>query len=152
MAARERRIAQVAAGIGTSDRSIKDARLRASDCEDELEVAKGAAESIESTLPDLEHDLAKARERVLVAAKAVVTAAAPVLVERANRMHDELESLRATLTFLHGLFQFPPPSPARNEIERVVARGFGQGDLGEANKWHAALQSLLTDASTALPD
>ena len=146
-----KRVAAAAAGDVTPDKSMRDARLREQDAIDGLEIAKAAQTSISDGAPDLARDLDVARKRVEAAARAVIVGAAPELIERAKLAYAELESVRNALSFVHECFPFPPSDASKN-VEGFGRREWGEPDSRQAREWHAALESLLVDSETPLPD
>jgi hypothetical protein len=141
-----------AAGGETPDQApMKRARLVEADTNDGLEIAKGAHDAIEATIPDLEYELEAARRRVETAAKTMIVSVAPALIAKSKAQVAALYETRCALSFLHLSFSRLPPDDDTRACEGYATMAVAPGDARDASEWHEALARLMNDADAPLP-
>jgi hypothetical protein len=132
---------------GTAPPPLRNARLKLTDCEDQLEIAKAAAADLAKQHKETEQSLSSARWDVEGAVAAVVRAdpATQKLIEVFKRACRELADLREAVELV--AFHFPQMERLSLLSERID----DTPPCAKRREWEAALAALETNAETELP-
>jgi hypothetical protein len=102
------------------DPSMRAARDRLTDAEDERDVARIAVSAVSANVEELERLDTKARERVARAARVVLGSATESLVAEVARADSELSAARGALWFLYSEVHAYAPTSEGNEVRRLL--------------------------------
>ncbi len=143
------------------DGSMRTARLREIDAQDDLDACRAALTSAEATLAGPEEAARRAQKRVAEAAQEVM-AGAPLdrILAEASALQERLSGLRAVLWFLsRECLDRESTERERQKIATFLAApAYAWEFNGRINEhpalepWRAARQALQTNADAPLPD
>jgi hypothetical protein len=147
------------------DQSVRAARTKHAEAEDDLSAARSAVSRLEATVLDRERELERAKERIVAAACEVLKAEAPDVSAELKTAEQTFVELRASMTWLlkHGVIANDPNAAA--VVDHAATQGwsatetqlrrniFYPADQQTAawTAWTRCLSGLTTDADAPLP-
>jgi hypothetical protein len=132
---------------GTAPAPLRNVRLKLSDCEDALEIAKAAARDFAEAHKETEQSLGVARLTVHDAIGAVVRSdpATQKLIAACERAHRQYVELRGALELVAWHF------PQAQRLSLLAERNDNALLSERRAQWEAALAALQTNAEAVLP-
>jgi hypothetical protein len=138
-------------GWSTPDSGLREAMRHRDDMIEGERIARAARDRVVGSLPELDAELAAAKQAVESAARAVMIGAAPGLMAKAERIYSELQEVRCALAFVHSCFGWPP-SDASRRVQSISERLVELPDHRTCAAWRQAFTELQVNAIARLPE